>query len=72
MGYDAELWACHNKVKFPQNRGGTANKEKSSPQIREVYLLTLTTNGEVKLEVDELLKGLDYFFKDQGEEKKAE
>lgn len=61
-------------MKFPQNRGRTAKTEKSSPQIREVYLFSLNQhNGEVKLEVEEMLKVLDYFFfKDQREEKKAE
>lgn len=73
MGYDAELWACHSKVKFLQNRGRTTKKEKGSPQIREVYLHSLNQHtGEVKLEVDEMLKDLDYFFESPGGEKKAE
>lgn len=62
MGYDAELWACYSKVKFPQNRGRTTKKEKGSLQIREVYLQSLNQHtGEVKLEVDETLKDLDVF-----------
>lgn len=49
MGYDAELWACHSKVKFPQNRGRATKKEKGSPQIREVDLQSLNQHcGEVK------------------------